>query len=100
MEGVYTGRIEGSSTSVATFTLVRAILHTGRTHQIRVHFAWLHHPVVGDTVYGLRTPRLPLARQFLHAQRLRIQLPGTGEVREFVAPLPPELAAVLANLSG
>jgi 23S rRNA pseudouridine1911/1915/1917 synthase len=70
------------------------VLHTGRTHQIRVHFAWLKHPVVGDTLYGYRTQRLPLGRQFLHAHRLRLRLPAMGEEREFVAPLPGELETV------
>lgn len=95
---VYTAPVYGRSTSLATFSFVKAVLHTGRTHQIRVHFAWLQHPVVGDTVYGFKTPRLPLARQFLHAHRLRLRLPSTGEEREFVAPLPADLAEVLATL--
>jgi 23S rRNA pseudouridine1911/1915/1917 synthase len=95
---VYTGSVYGRSTSVATFSLVSAVLHTGRTHQIRVHFAWLQHPVVGDTLYGFRTPRLPLARQFLHAHRLRLRLPSSGEEREFVAPLPADLQGVLDEL--
>ena len=97
--GVYTGSVYGRSTSVATFSLVSAVLHTGRTHQIRVHFAWLQHPVVGDTLYGFRTPRLPLHRQFLHAHRLRLRLPSNGEEREFVAPLPTDLQGLLDSLS-
>jgi 23S rRNA pseudouridine1911/1915/1917 synthase len=97
---VYTGSVYGRSTSVASFSLVSAVLHTGRTHQIRVHFAWLQHPVVGDTLYGFRTPRLPLDRQFLHAHRLRLRLPSSGEEREFVAPLPADLQGVLESLSG
>jgi 23S rRNA pseudouridine1911/1915/1917 synthase len=95
---VYAAPIYGSSTSVGTFTLVSAVLHTGRTHQIRVHFAWLKHPVVGDTLYGYRTQRLPVGRQFLHAHRLRLRLPSTEEEVEFVAPLPVELEAVLKVL--
>jgi 23S rRNA pseudouridine1911/1915/1917 synthase len=97
---LYTGAVYGRSTSLATFSLVSAVLHTGRTHQIRVHFAWMKHPVVGDTLYGFATPRLPLARQFLHAHRLRLRLPSTGEEREFVAPLPAELEATLESLDG
>ena len=93
-----TGAAPGGSTATASFTYVSAILHTGRTHQIRVHFAWLKHPVVGDTVYGLRTPRLALSRQFLHAHRLRLRLLA-GQEEEFVAPLPADLQAVLATLS-
>jgi 23S rRNA-/tRNA-specific pseudouridylate synthase len=53
---------------------------------------------VGDTLYGFATPRLPLKRQFLHAHRLRLRLPATGEEREFVAPLPPELEETLKAL--
>ena len=83
---------------VAHFTLVRAILRTGRTHQIRVHFAWLKHPVVGDTLYGYRKQRLALDRHFLHAHRLRLLLPGTTEPREFIAPLPADLQTLLDQL--
>ena len=83
---------------VAHFTLVRAILHTGRTHQIRVHFAWLKHPVVGDTLYGYRKQRLALDRHFLHAHRLRLLLPGATEPREFTAPLPADLQTLLDQL--
>lgn len=89
----------GGSTATASFSYVSALLLTGRTHQIRVHFAWLKHPVVGDTVYGLRAPRLPLARQFLHAHRLRLRLPSDGQEHEFVAPLPADLQVVLDSLA-
>lgn len=82
----------------AAHTLVEASLLTGRTHQIRLHFAYLKCPIVGDTVYGRRTPSLPLARQFLHAARLELTLPGTGERKSFVAPLPDDLAQVLEGL--
>lgn len=71
---------------------------TGRTHQVRVHLAAIGHPVVGDPVYGRRSELVP--RQFLHAARLRLRLPSTGEEREFEAPLPPELEAALARLRG
>jgi 23S rRNA pseudouridine1911/1915/1917 synthase len=69
---------------------------TGRTHQIRVHLAHIHHPIVGDEVYGPRR-KLPFAcpRQFLHAERLRFRLPSSGEVVEFSAPLPADLEALL-----
>ena len=77
------------------YTLVKAEPVTGRTHQIRVHFASIGHPVVGDEVYGRRKITLPLARQFLHARRLRIKHPATGQRLELKAPLPEELAAVL-----
>jgi 23S rRNA pseudouridine1911/1915/1917 synthase len=97
--GVYSASVHGRNTSLATFSLVSAVLHTGRTHQIRVHFAWMQHPVVGDTLYGLRTPRLPLDRQFLHAHRLRLRLPSSGDEREFVAPLPADLQKLLDSLT-
>ncbi len=97
--GLYSGTVYGRSSSQGTFSLVSAILHTGRTHQIRVHFAWMQHPVVGDTLYGFATPRLPLTRQFLHAHRLRLHLPTSGEEREFVAPLPAELEDTLRSLN-
>lgn len=69
---------------------------TGRTHQIRVHLAHVHHPIVGDEVYGPRR-KLPFAcpRQFLHAARLRFRLPSTREMVEFSAPLPADLQSVL-----
>lgn len=76
-------------------TLVNARLETGRTHQIRVHFAFLKHPVVGDPVYGFRKPSLPLKRQFLHAAKLGFRLPSSGEYREFEAPLPNDLKVTL-----
>lgn len=84
--------------AVAHFSFVSVVLHTGRTHQIRVHFAWRKHPVVGDTLYGYRKQRLPMARQFLHAHRLRLRLPSNGEAREFSAPLPADLQQVLLLL--
>lgn len=84
--------------AMAHFSFVTAVIHTGRTHQIRVHFAWHKHPVVGDTLYGYRKQRLPIERQFLHAHRLRLRLPSNGEEREFVAPLPVDLERVLTAL--
>lgn len=82
------------------YTLVEVEPVTGRTHQIRLHLAFIGHPVVGDRVYGRRKQRLSLNRHFLHAHRLTLTLPGTGERRTFIAPLPPELEAVLAELRG
>jgi 23S rRNA pseudouridine1911/1915/1917 synthase len=87
--------------SFAEYTLVQVEPETGRTHQIRVHFAWLGCPLAGDTVYGRRKGRRKepsLDRQFLHAWKLRFALPSGGEEIECVAPLPPELEAVLAEL--
>ena len=80
------------------YSLVEAILETGRTHQIRVHFAHSGHPVLGDPTYGRRAGVLGLTRQFLHAYRLGFHLPGSGEYREFRSPLPEDLAAVLDQL--
>ncbi len=82
----------------AAHTLVEARLLTGRTHQLRLHFAYLKCPIVGDRVYGRRTPSLPLDRQFLHAARLTLKLPGSGQARTFTAPLPDDLAKVLQLL--
>jgi 23S rRNA pseudouridine1911/1915/1917 synthase len=81
------------------YTLVEVKPQTGRTHQIRVHFAWLKFPIVGDTVYGRRRKTtLPLQRQFLHAQSLTFNLPSDGREVTFTAPLPPDLAAALETL--
>jgi 23S rRNA pseudouridine1911/1915/1917 synthase len=77
-------------------TLVRIRLETGRTHQIRVHLAAIDLPVIGDTVYGV--PERALGRQFLHATRLAFPHPFTEEPVEAESPLPPELAAYLAEL--
>jgi 23S rRNA pseudouridine1911/1915/1917 synthase len=77
-------------------TLVRAILETGRTHQIRVHFAAISHPVAGDREYGGRT-RHGLTRQFLHATRLGFNHPATGEEMTFESDLPKDLATALGH---
>jgi 23S rRNA pseudouridine1911/1915/1917 synthase len=74
--------------------LVRARLETGRTHQIRVHFAAIDHPVAGDPEYG-HAGRHGLERQFLHAARLKLRHPLSGEELEFASGLPPELVAAL-----
>ncbi len=71
---------------------------TGRTHQIRLHAAFLGCPVVGDTLYGRRHPSLPIKRHFLHAAKLKIRLPREDEARTFNAPLPDELLKILDNL--
>jgi 23S rRNA pseudouridine1911/1915/1917 synthase len=92
------------------FTLLDVEIKTGRTHQIRVHLQWLKHPVVGDAVYGggrdktvpdarLRARIAALNRQFLHAEQLGFRHPRTGESLRFSAPLPPELANLLDELS-
>jgi 23S rRNA pseudouridine1911/1915/1917 synthase len=79
-------------------TLLEASPLTGRTHQIRLHLAFIGAPIVGDTVYGHRRPTLPLDRQFLHAHRLTVVLPGESDPRTFEAPLPEDLAEVLRIL--
>ncbi len=81
------------------FTLVEVKPYTGRTHQIRVHLAYLSHPVVGDTLYGLRKQRLHLNRHFLHACQLRLVHPIRREAMRFRAPLPLVLQDCLASLS-
>jgi 23S rRNA pseudouridine1911/1915/1917 synthase len=91
---------------LGAFTFIEANLHTGRTHQIRVHLSAMGTPVVGDTVYG--APRqertggqlLPaLGRNFLHAARIAFEHPRTGQRVEFRARLPAELEAYLRNLA-
>lgn len=92
------------------FTLLDVELKTGRTHQIRVHLAWLKHPVVRDEVYGggrdntIADPRIRaqigrLHRQFLHAEQLAFRHPRTTEQLRFTAPLPSELSQLLETLS-
>ena len=92
------------------FTLLNIDLKTGRTHQIRVHLAWLRHPVVGDETYGggrdntiqdarLRSHVKNIGRQFLHAQKLAFTHPVTRQRMEFEAPLPDELLQLLKDLS-
>ncbi len=76
-------------------TYIKISILTGRTHQIRVHMAFLGCPVVGDTVYGRKKPSIEIQRQFLHAFRLSILIPGEEAKRTFEAPLASELLKVL-----
>jgi len=81
--------------NIQTLTLVEVRPETGRTHQIRVHFAAIGHPVVGDKIYGNHSlnkefEKLGILRQFLHAERIKIVLPE-GRAKEFSAPLPSDL---------
>lgn len=87
-------------------TLLEVQIHTGRTHQIRVHFSALKHPVVGDTLYGAsgqlhvgRSTLPALGRNFLHAAKLGFQQPRTGQPIRLAAPLPAELRDYLARLA-
>jgi 23S rRNA pseudouridine1911/1915/1917 synthase len=89
-------------------TLARVAIHTGRTHQIRVHLSSIGHPVVGDPLYGgvhrhvaadVRAV-MRLERPFLHAARLAFKHPEDGRLMEFESPLPPDLLRVLDDLRG
>ncbi len=80
------------------YSLLRCNLETGRTHQIRVHLAYIGLPVVGDPMYGSGLPTLGLEGQALHAARLVLEHPTTGETMEFEAPLPEDFEAVLREL--
>jgi 23S rRNA pseudouridine1911/1915/1917 synthase len=79
-------------------TLLEFHPHTGRTHQIRLHCAFLGCPIVADPIYGHKKASLDLKRHFLHAFRLKIILPGEKQARVFEAPLPEDLARVLGFL--
>lgn len=83
------------------YTLIEAKLETGRTHQIRVHMAYLGHPLVGDPVYGYKKQRFSLKGQALHAKTLGFIHPSTGNYVEFTSPLPEyfeKLLVILRNL--
>ena len=79
-------------------THLRCRLETGRTHQIRVHMAYIGHPILGDSVYGAKKPVPGLTGQCLHATGLRFIHPRTGEPVELHCPLPPEFTAMLQKL--
>ena len=91
---------------VPGLSLLRIAIHTGRTHQIRVHLNAIGHPIVGDSLYGGVHRRVPhhlralqhLTRPFLHAERLAFNHPRTGEYMEFTAPLPDDLRTVLTDV--
>ncbi len=85
--------------SLPSGTLVAVRLETGRTHQIRVHFASIDHPVAGDMTYG-RSKRHGLERQFLHSHRLGFRHPEDGREMSFEAPLPADLEAALLQARG
>jgi pseudouridine synthase, RluA family len=80
------------------YSFVECQLETGRTHQIRVHMAYIHHPVAGDEAYGRLLPRLGLTSQALHAHKLSFRHPSTGQWVSFEAPMPPEMQRALELL--
>jgi 23S rRNA pseudouridine1911/1915/1917 synthase len=80
-------------------SLVEVRLETGRTHQVRAHFAAIGHPIAGDPRYG-HAGRHGLERQFLHSARLRLEHPFTGEELVFESELPADLAAALERARG
>ena len=82
------------------YTYVRCRLETGRTHQIRVHMAYIGHPLYGDTVYGAKKPAPGMTGQCLHAVGLTFRHPRTGEMVELSCPLNEEFAAFLRKLRG
>lgn len=79
-------------------TLIEAELETGRTHQIRVHMAYLHHPLVGDEVYGKKDSKFKVNGQMLHAKYLGFIHPTSGKFVEFDSPLPEYFSSILMSL--
>lgn len=85
-------------------SLVKVRIITGRTHQIRVHFASIGHPVLGDRTYGKKISlrvvnrTIPFIRQMLHARTIKLKHPATGEIMEFTAPLPEDMQEAIAAL--
>jgi 23S rRNA pseudouridine1911/1915/1917 synthase len=82
---------------IGDYSLLEVKPETGRTHQIRVHFAAIGFPVVGDKIYGVKSPFVP--RQFIHASRLGFTLPSSGEYKEFNSELPADLAQALEDIA-
>lgn len=80
------------------FTEIRAVLETGRTHQIRVHMAYLNHPVLGDPLYGPKKNPFGIEGQVLHAETLGFVHPRTGEKMEFIAEPPDKYKEIIARL--
>ncbi|GAB5046314.1 RluA family pseudouridine synthase [Thermodesulfovibrio sp. TK110] len=83
------------------YTLVKVRIITGRTHQIRVHFSAIGHPVLGDRTYGRKTyievggKKLPITRQMLHAWKIKFRHPITGETLQFESPLPKDMTEII-----
>ena len=82
------------------YTHLRCRLETGRTHQIRVHMAYIHHPIAGDPVYGIGRPELGLTSQCLHARELTFVHPRTGREVTVTCPLPEYFQNALRRLQG
>jgi 23S rRNA pseudouridine1911/1915/1917 synthase len=91
--------VQRTFSSPVASALLACRLETGRTHQIRVHLAAIGHPVVGDGRYGGHRPGLDARRPMLHAEGLSFTHPVSGERVELVAPIPPDMAGVLAGLA-
>lgn len=81
------------------YTLIQAYPETGRTHQLRVHFGAVGHPIAGDILYGSPKRPLGLSRQFLHASRLELAVPS-GRKIDIASPLPKDLTSILSRLDG
>ncbi|MFA5507847.1 MAG: RluA family pseudouridine synthase [Vulcanimicrobiota bacterium] len=102
--------VAGGKTAISDFevledlgeehALVEVLLHTGRTHQIRVHLAWLGHPIVADTLYGRPRHNYELSGQALHCRRLGFAHPVGGQPLEFEAPLPSDFEQALNQMRG
>jgi len=82
------------------FTYIEARLETGRTHQIRVHMAYINHPLLGDAVYGPKKKTMGVETQMLHAKLLGFRHPRTGKYLEFDSKLPDEFKNILKKLGG
>lgn len=94
-------RLRGATSSeLNKYTLLEVEIKTGRRHQIRCHFSYLHHPIAGDKLYGFKNSPIPegLTRQFLHSQKLKIQLPN-GKTEEFKSELPEDLQQIVNKLA-
>lgn len=79
-------------------TLISCVIETGRTHQIRVHFNFIHHPVINDPVYGKRQEKTTSYGQYLHAHKLIFNHPTTNKRMELVAPIPQEFNDKIISL--
>jgi 23S rRNA pseudouridine1911/1915/1917 synthase len=80
------------------FALLRVNIHTGRTHQIRVHLAAINHPVLGDPIYSNNSKKFPDATLMLHAIKLEFEHPITGEIMKFSSPMPQRFKDILRTL--